>query len=78
MNMERKSGIYMWTSPSGKSYIGQTVNLKKRYNSFLRFNKNYSGDKINNARKKYNNESDWKYEVLEYCDVNELDEREKY
>ena len=76
--MERKSGIYMWTSPSGKSYIGQAVNLKKRYNSFLRFNKNYSGDKINNARKKYNNESDWKYEVLEYCDVNELDEREKY
>ena len=76
--MEKKSGIYMWTSPSGKSYIGQAVNLKKRYNSFLRFNKNYSGDKINNARKKYNNESDWKYEVLEYCDVNELDEREKY
>lgn len=76
--MKKKSGIYMWTSPSGKSYIGQAVNLKKRYNSFLRFNKNYSGDKINNARKKYNNESDWKYEVLEYRDVNELDEREKY
>ena len=76
--MEKKSGIYMWTSPSGKSYIGQTVNLKKRYNSFLRFNKNYSGDKINNARKKYNNERDWEYKVLEYCDVNELDEREKY
>lgn len=78
MNMKKKSGIYMWTSPSGKSYIGQAVNLKKRYNSFLRFNKNYSGDKVNNARKKYNNKSDWKYEVLEYCDINELDEREKY
>ena len=35
MNMEKKSGIYMWTSPSGKSYIGQSVDLVKRYTNFI-------------------------------------------
>ena len=76
--MEKKSGIYMWTSPSGKSYIGQSVNLVDRHREFVRFNKSYSGITINRARKKYNNINDWKYKVLEYCGVDKLDEREKY
>ena len=78
MNMERKSGIYMWTSPSGKSYIGQSVDLVKRYNSFISNCVDYGGEKINRARKKYNNKSDWKYKVLEYCDLSKLNEREIY
>ena len=78
MNMEKKSGIYMWTSPSGKSYIGQSVDLQRRKCAFFRFGVSYGGQKIDCVRKKYNNKSDWEYKVLEYCDVNELDEREKY
>ena len=76
--MEMKSGIYMWTSPSGKSYIGQSVNLQKRKCAFLRFGDIYGGQKINRARKKYNNKRYWKYKVLEYCDIDDLDEREEY
>ena len=76
--MERKSGIYMWTSPSGKSYIGQSVDLQKRKGAFLRFGDIYGGQKINRARKKYNNKRYWKYKVLEYCDIDDLDEREEY
>ena len=78
MNIERKSGIYMWTSPSGKSYIGQSVNLQKRKCAFLCFGDIYGGQKINRARKKYNNKRYWKYKVLEYCDIDDLDEREEY
>ena len=78
MNMERKSGIYMWTSPSGKSYIGQSVDLQKRKGAFLRFGDRYGGQKINRARKKYNNKDYWKYKVLEYCGVDKLDECERY
>lgn len=73
-----KSGIYMWTSPSGKSYIGQSVDLVDRHREFVRFDQRYAGHRINNARKKYNHESDWKYEVLEYCDYSKLNEREIY
>ena len=78
MNIERKSGIYMWTSPSGKSYIGQSVNLQKRKRALLCLGDIYGGQKINRARKKYNNKRYWKYKVLEYCDIDDLDEREEY
>ena len=76
--MERKSGIYMWTSPSGKSYIGQSVDLQKRKYAFLRFGDIYGGQKINCARKKYHHKSLWNYTILEYCGIDDLDEREEY
>ena len=76
--MKMKSGIYMWTSPSGKSYIGQSVNLVDRHNRFISNCTDYGGEKINRARNKYNNINDWNYVVLEYCDQSELNEREIY
>ena len=76
--MERKSGIYMWTSPSGKSYIGQSVDLQKRKWAFLHFGDRYGGQKINRARKKYNHKSLWNYKVLEYCGIDKLNECERY
>ena len=76
--MESKSGIYMWTSPSGKSYIGQSVDLQTRKYAFLRFGDIYGGQKINCARKKYNHKSLWNYTILEYCGIDDLDEREEY
>ena len=78
MNMEKKSGIYMWTSPSGKSYIGQSVDLQKRKYAFLRFGDIYGGQKINCARKKYRHKSLWNYTILEYCDIDKLNECERY
>lgn len=74
------SGIYKWTSPSGKSYIGQAINLKKRCREFKRTNCYYTskGSAIDNARAKYPNWEDWKYEVLEECSIDQLDEREIY
>lgn len=73
-----KSGIYKWTSPSGKYYIGQAVNLKRRYNDFLNFNRTYTseGSAIDNARKKYNTSNSWNYEVIEYCEADKLNELE--
>lgn len=73
-----KSGIYMWTSPSGKNYIGQATDLVRRYNQFLNFGNRYGGKKINDARSKYNNADEWTYMVLERCSIDELDEREIY
>lgn len=77
------SGIYKWTSPSGKSYIGQAVNLKHRSNEFLNFEREYTSKRndlnltaIDRARKKYNCAELWKYEVLEYSEVQNLDDLE--
>lgn len=54
--------IYRYKSPSGKYYIGQTINEEHRRNNFL-YDKLYAGDKINYARKKYGPEN-FEYSVL--------------
>ena len=67
-----KGIIYKYTSPSGKVYIGQTTNEKKRKRVFLNENnEDYAGLKINNARKKYGPKS-FKYEVLEKIESNDI------
>lgn len=75
--------IYKYTSPSGKVYIGQTINEKERRTKFLNQDADYAGPKINAARQKYgvNNfeyvvlfkvESFIKSEVLEILDQKEV------
>ena len=54
--------IYRYKSPSGKYYIGQTINEESRRKDFL-FEKRYAGPKINYARKKYGPEN-FEYAVL--------------
>lgn len=56
--------IYKCTSPSGKVYIGQTINEKDRRKHFLIQKLSYGGIKIDTARAKYNPEN-FKYEILE-------------
>ena len=71
------SGIYKWTSPSGKSYVGQAINLKKRARQFktVKYYTN-NGSAIDNARSKYNDFTKWQYEILEECDIDHLNEKE--
>lgn len=76
--------IYKYTSPSGKVYIGQTTQEKRRRKTFLNLNKSYGGVKINNARHRYSPEA-FTYEVLcriKFATAKEaqekLDELEEY
>lgn len=55
--------IYKYTSPSGKVYIGQSINPVSRKQDFNNLNISYGGIKIDNARKKYSPEL-FKYEIL--------------
>ena len=61
-----KGIIYKYTSPSGKVYIGQTINEYKRRNTFLNLNLKYGGAKVENARKKYLPEN-FIYEIIYEC-----------
>lgn len=69
--------IYRYTSPSGKIYIGQTVDEKRRRRDFLCTTKIYSGPKINRARKKYGPEN-FKYDVLIRCESDNEEELHNY
>lgn len=45
--------VYMYTSPIGKSYIGQTTNETARRKKWYSSSYKYAGDKVNRARAKY-------------------------
>lgn len=55
--------IYKYTSPSGKVYIGQTRDERKRRSKWFSTGTYYAGSKLENARKKYGPEN-FEYEVL--------------
>lgn len=69
-------GIYKITSPSNKVYIGQSVNIKKRFNQYKR--KECSKQPhIFNSLLKYGFENHT-FEVIEECTIELLNERERY
>ena len=76
MSKEIICGIYKITNPSGKIYIGEAVDIHRRW-------KHYKGlhckrqPPIYNSLLKYGVENHL-FEVVEVCDVDELKCRERY
>ena len=79
----KKSGIYRWTNLiSGKTYIGSSSNLAKRFSGyfstiFLTRESLKTKSLIYSALLKYGH-SNFKLDILEYCDPKELLVREQY
>lgn len=74
------SGIYeIINLANGKSYVGSTVNLDKRYTEhFGALSKNkHTNSKLQNSYNKYG-KNNFIFEVLLYCDKDELLEYEDY
>lgn len=70
-------GIYKITSPSNRVYIGQSVDIEKRWR-FYRNIKNFKSQiKLKNSIIKYGVENHV-FEVIEECIVSELNKRERY
>jgi group I intron endonuclease len=69
-------GIYKITSPSSKVYIGQSVNIERR---FLDYKKSLKKQQIKHFKsiKKYGYENHI-FEVIEECSIEFLNERERY
>lgn len=73
-----KSGIYKITINDYYIYIGQSANIERRRNSHLNKLKQniHCNKKIQNIYNKY--PTTIKFEVIEYCDVDKLNEREAF
>jgi group I intron endonuclease len=70
-------GIYKITSPSGKVYIGQSIDIEKRFKQYKRI-QNVSQQKgLYNSFLKYGVEKH-SFEFIEECSINLLNERERY
>ena len=77
---KNKSGIYKWTNKlTNDIYVGQSVDLAKRFIRY--FNINYLKNRetliISRALIKYGY-SNFSLEILEYCEIADLTEREQY
>lgn len=75
-HMSSNSGIYKITSPTGKVYIGQALNIRHRLKRYFRLEckRQY---KLYNSFIKYGVENH-KFEVIEECEVDNLFCRERY
>jgi group I intron endonuclease len=69
-------GIYKITSPTNKVYIGQSINLNSRFQSYRRLECKQQPQIYNSLNKHgFDNHI---IEVLEYCSVELLNERENF
>lgn len=78
-NIYTNPGIYKITSPTGNVYVGQATNLKRRLRMYIGFYK----ASLKQQRKLYNSFVKYgadkhHYEILEYCNLNQLNDREAY
>lgn len=69
-------GIYKITSPSGRIYIGQSINIKERIQYHKR-TLSKTQPRLYNSFVKYGVDAH-KFEVVELCEKENLNEREKY
>jgi group I intron endonuclease len=74
-----KIGIYKITNPKGKVYIGQSIDIKKRWKYYISesYNKRDHQNKLFNSLRKYGPESHI-FEIIEECKIEQLNEREIY
>jgi group I intron endonuclease len=75
--MSKVCGIYKITSPSGKVYIGQSFDIKRRFTSYKTLNKSKRQAKLYNSFVKYGVDNHI-FEIIEECLVDFLNERERY
>lgn len=70
-------GIYKITSPTGKIYIGQSVNVNKRFSGYKRLSNIKKQVKLYNSFLKYG-AYNHVFEIIDICDIIYLNERERY
>lgn len=70
-------GIYKITSPNNKIYIGQSINIEARFNQYYNLRNCKGQIRLYNSFIKYS-VSNHKFEVLIECNINELNDKERY
>lgn len=71
-------GIYKITNLiNDKSYIGQSIHIEERWRKHRNYSFEYAEYPLYRAFRKYGLEN-FSFEILEYCQENELNEKEKY
>ena len=72
-----KCGIYKITSPTGKIYIGQAVDVERRWKNYYALNNCNTQLKLYRSFQKYGPQFHL-FEIIEECNIDQLNERELY
>ena len=76
--MEKLIGIYKITSPSERVYIGQSIDIHKRWKTYTKLYKSNQGQiLLNNSFQKYGVENHI-FEIIEECKEKDLNCRERF
>lgn len=70
-------GIYKITNPKGRIYIGQSIDIKRRFKEYKILSSSKKQCKLHNSFNKYGISSH-SFSVIEYCDISELNSKERY
>jgi group I intron endonuclease len=70
-------GIYKITSPSGRVYVGQSIDIDKRWKSYKNIKSCSSQIKLKNSINKYGVDSHI-FEIIEECNIDSLNTGERY
>lgn len=70
-------GIYKITSPSGKIYVGQSIDIEKRFKQYKSIYNSRNQTALFNSFKKYGIKKHI-FEVIEECNIELLNKRERY
>ncbi len=71
-------GVYKITSPTKKVYIGQSIDIEKRIETYSKYHNGVKSQiKLYNSIKKYGWETHI-FEIIEECNVELLNNRERY
>jgi len=69
-------GIYKITSPTGRIYIGQSIDINRRFYTYKRYDCKTS-TKLHRSLLKHGAENH-SFEVIEECEICQLNEKERY
>lgn len=75
--MTNSVGIYKITNPKGKVYIGQSMNIERRFRGYKKLTNCKGQTKLYHSLIKYGT-INHTYEIIELCNVEMLNERERY
>ena len=75
--MTNSIGIYKITSPSGRVYIGQSMNIERRFRGYKTLINCKGQTKLYRSFLKYGSINHM-YEIIELCELSMLNERERF
>lgn len=77
MSCKNNRGIYKITSPSGRIYIGESKDIKRRWDSYKNLNGLKKQPKLYNSFLKYGIENH-QFDIIEYCEIEQLKCSERF